>query len=99
MTVARTDALDAVIALPEQRRYGVEVMAATATLWDGPDLPYALTLREISPDVDPASRTYTARFTIEAPDRGAQPWADADRPARGTEGATRRGHPPRRSDE
>jgi multidrug efflux pump subunit AcrA (membrane-fusion protein) len=64
----RTDALDAVIALPEQRRYGVEAMAATATLWDSPLPPYAITLREISPDVDPASRTYTARFTIEAPD-------------------------------
>lgn len=68
MTVARTDALDAVVAVPEQKRLGLEVMAARATLWGGPDRPYALTLREISPDVDAASRTYTARFTIEAPD-------------------------------
>jgi RND family efflux transporter MFP subunit len=56
------------VAIPEQKRHGLEVMAAHATLWGGPDLPYALTLREISPDVDGASRTYTARFTIEAPD-------------------------------
>ncbi len=68
LTVVRTDALDAVIALPEQRRDGLEGMTATATLWDSDAPPYALTLREVSPDVDPASRTYTARFTVTAPD-------------------------------
>ncbi len=68
VTIARSDALDAVIALPEQRRFGLEVQTATATLWDSTHPAYRLTLREVSPDVDPASRTYTARFTIDAPD-------------------------------
>jgi RND family efflux transporter MFP subunit len=68
VTIARTDALDAVIALPEQRRFGFEVQSATATLWDSTHPPYRITLREVSPDVDPVSRTYTARFTIDAPD-------------------------------
>jgi RND family efflux transporter MFP subunit len=70
ITVARMDALDAVVAIPEQKRFGLELMTASATLWGGPDRTYALVLREVSPDVDPVSRTYTARFTLEAPDAG-----------------------------
>lgn len=37
-------------------------------LWAGPGRQFAAHLRELSPQADPATRTYPARFTIENPD-------------------------------
>jgi RND family efflux transporter MFP subunit len=65
--VARTDALDVVFALPETSRSLPETATANAELW-GADGSYALTLRDISPDVDPVGRTYRVRMALVAPD-------------------------------
>ncbi len=66
--VARTDALDVVFALPEDSRALPETATATAELWGSDGTAYALTLRDISPDVDPVGRTYRVRMALVAPD-------------------------------
>lgn len=66
--VASTSSLDVVFALPEQMRPALEGARATALLWDDPGHSYALTLRDISPDVDPAARTYRVRMSLAATD-------------------------------
>ena len=66
--LARTDGVDAVFALPEQDRAGFAARTAEATLWGVAGKSYALTPRDISPDVDPAGRTYRVRMTLDSPD-------------------------------
>jgi RND family efflux transporter MFP subunit len=69
-TVARTDAQDVVFALPEQMRPAVEKASASARVWDDAQgQSYGLTLRDISPDVDPVTRTYRVRMALRASDR------------------------------
>jgi RND family efflux transporter MFP subunit len=68
VVLANTDTLDVVFALPEQDLPRLSGATATATLWDEPDRSYALTLRDVSPDVDPTGRTYRVRMWLEAPD-------------------------------
>jgi RND family efflux transporter MFP subunit len=71
LSLAQGDALDVVFALPEQSRALLETAAATAELWGVAGKNYALTLRDISPDVDPVGRTYRARMTLTALDTEA----------------------------
>jgi RND family efflux transporter MFP subunit len=68
VSVARMDALDVVFALPEQSRALPETATATAELWGADGATYALTLRDISPDVDPVGRTYRVRMALDAAD-------------------------------
>jgi RND family efflux transporter MFP subunit len=68
VSVARVDALDVVFALPEQARGQLGQATATAQLWDQAAVNYALTLRDVAPDVDPATRTYRVRMGLDAPD-------------------------------
>lgn len=67
-SVARTDTPDVVFALPEQMRNVVAGAQASARLWDDDGRAYALTLRDISPDADPVTRTYRVRMTLQVPD-------------------------------
>jgi RND family efflux transporter MFP subunit len=69
VSVARMDQLDVVFALPEQKRDLVEQAEAAARLWDKDAASYALLLRDVSPDVDPATRTYRVRMALLHPDR------------------------------
>jgi RND family efflux transporter MFP subunit len=71
LTVAERDTLDVVFALPEQQRDLLEKAVASAELWGVPGKSYALTLRDISPDVDPVGRTYRVRMTMTNPDADA----------------------------
>ena len=66
--VARLDELEAVVSIPESRIDGERNAAATVTLWAGGDRDYAAKLREISPQADPATRTYQARYSLLKPD-------------------------------
>ena len=66
--VARTGEVDVVFAVPEQARAGLATRSARAVLWGEASRTYALALRDISPDVDPAGRTYRVRMTLVAPD-------------------------------
>jgi RND family efflux transporter MFP subunit len=67
-SVAKGDAADVVFALPEQDRALVDTAVAQAEIWGAEGQDYALTLRDISPDVDPTGRTYRVRMAIVAPD-------------------------------
>lgn len=64
--VARTGEWEAVVNLPENRAEDAR-LAARATVWGATGSGYAVTLRELSPTADPATRTYQARFTIREP--------------------------------
>lgn len=71
LSVAREGALDVVFALPEQQRGLLQTATASAEIWGDADKPYALTLRDVSPDADPLGRTYRVRMTLVAPDAEA----------------------------
>lgn len=65
LTLARTDALDIVVSLPESRLYAAQAAdRARMVLWTAPDRPVAVKLREVAPGADPTTRTYRARFTL-----------------------------------
>jgi RND family efflux transporter MFP subunit len=66
--VARLDELEAVVSIPESRIDGDRNAAATVTLWADAGRTYAAKLREISPQADPATRTYQARYSLMKPD-------------------------------
>lgn len=59
---------EVVVAIPESRLDDVRAADATVDLWADGSRRYAATLRELSPQADPVTRTYQARFTIESPD-------------------------------
>jgi RND family efflux transporter MFP subunit len=59
---------EAVVALPETWLGEAHSAAATVRLWSDPGKIYAAHLRELSPQADPTTRTYAAKFTIEDPD-------------------------------
>jgi RND family efflux transporter MFP subunit len=68
VTLARTDALDAVIALPEQLLPSLENATATAVLWGEENVETrSLQLREVAPNVDPTGRTYAVRLAFQDP--------------------------------
>jgi RND family efflux transporter MFP subunit len=67
--VARTGIREAVVSVPEGL-VGDVAGAGEAELWSEPGQPYPVTLRELSPVADPATRTYQARYTLPA---GVQP--------------------------
>jgi RND family efflux transporter MFP subunit len=69
VSVARMDQLDVVFALPEQKRAILEEASAMAQLWEQDATHYALLLRDVAPDVDPATRTYRVRMAMENPDQ------------------------------
>jgi RND family efflux transporter MFP subunit len=66
--VARLDEREVVVAIPESRIDDARASEATVELWADDSRHYRATLREFSPQADPVTRTYQARFTIEAPD-------------------------------
>ncbi len=68
VTVAEAGSPDIVFALPEQDRPRLDAAVATGVLWGAEDRPYALSLRDVSPDVDPQGRTYRVRMTISDAD-------------------------------
>lgn len=69
--VARTDALEVAIAIPEAR-LPERLKAARITLWADEQASYQGVLRELSPVADALTRTYAARVTIIKPDTRVQ---------------------------
>src|SRR5215813_9506938 len=55
---------EALVALPETWLAEARTSRAAVRLWSDPDRSFAASLRELSPQADPATRTYAARFTI-----------------------------------
>jgi len=66
--LARHGEVEAVVALPETWLAEARTSRATVRLWVNPKHGFPAKLRELSPQADPATRTYAARFTIENPD-------------------------------
>lgn len=66
-TLAETAAPEVRVAIPESRIGGLDGASADVSLWAGGHA-YAARLREIAPAADPVTRTYAARFAIDAPD-------------------------------
>jgi RND family efflux transporter MFP subunit len=59
---------EVVVAIPESRLDDARASEATIDLWADGSRHYRARLREFSPQADPVTRTYQARFTIEAAD-------------------------------
>ena len=55
---------EAVVALPETWLAEAQRAQATVRLWSDRDRSFQARLRELSPQADPATRTFAARFTI-----------------------------------
>lgn len=62
--VAREGEKEAVVAIPEMLVTHLEGQKASLSLWSAPGMSLRATLREVSPAADPATRTYTARFSL-----------------------------------
>ncbi|MBD8531853.1 efflux RND transporter periplasmic adaptor subunit [Massilia sp. CFBP 13647] len=63
--VARTDELDVVIGIPEDRVGDLrKASSVTVRMWARPDAAIAGRVREVSPVADAATRTYTAKIAI-----------------------------------
>jgi RND family efflux transporter MFP subunit len=65
--IAQTDEMEAVIHLPENRAKIEKGYVAHATVWAESNSDYQVSLRELSPIADAATRTYQAKFTIHNP--------------------------------
>jgi RND family efflux transporter MFP subunit len=59
---------EALVALPETWLAEARTAKASVQLWAERDRSFAAHLRELSPQADPATRTYAARFSIEDAD-------------------------------
>ena len=66
--LAHRGEMEAAVALPETRLSEARQSDASVRLWSDPDRRFSARLRELSPQADPATRTYAARFTIANPD-------------------------------
>ena len=62
--IARAGEREALVALPEAWLEDAADSDATVRLWSNDVRSYAARLRELSPQADPATRTYAARFQI-----------------------------------
>ena len=72
VTLAADGPREIAFSLPEGGR-GVELgQLVRVTLWSQPDRSWPGRIRELSPAADPASRTFAARATVEAPDATLQ---------------------------
>lgn len=69
--VARSDALEVAVAIPESR-IPERLKDAQITLWADEQASYRGVLRELSPVADAATRTYAARVTLIKPDSRVQ---------------------------
>ncbi|HJQ60165.1 MAG TPA: efflux RND transporter periplasmic adaptor subunit [Vineibacter sp.] len=63
--VARTDELEILVNVPEQRlAFIAEATDIAFELWAQPGRSFKARLRELAPAADPTTRTYAARFTL-----------------------------------
>lgn len=62
--VAGTDRLEIEIAVPESALADLDHARATVSLWARPGEAHEATLAEVTPDADPVTRTFTARFAV-----------------------------------
>jgi RND family efflux transporter MFP subunit len=71
--IARENEREVAISVPENRIAEVKgAQALVVSLWANPERQYRGRVREISPAVDPTTRTFAVRVTIEDPDASVQ---------------------------
>jgi RND family efflux transporter MFP subunit len=70
--IAKSGEVEAEIAVPEALVEFARNGIATVSLWSANGKTYAAHLRELAPLADPTTRTFTARYTIEAPDESVR---------------------------
>jgi RND family efflux transporter MFP subunit len=66
--LARLDEREAAVAVPESMVDDIQHGTAHIAIWALPGRSFAAKLRELTPNADPATRTYAARFSL--PDAG-----------------------------
>jgi RND family efflux transporter MFP subunit len=66
--LAQQGEMEAAVALPETWLAEARLSKASVRLWSGPTQSFTARLRELSPQADPSTRSYAARFTIVEPD-------------------------------
>ena len=64
VTLAQLDQLEVEVAIPEAAVAGLDEASASVTVWAGGEQRHPANLRELSPEADPAARTFTARFAL-----------------------------------
>ena len=62
--LSRTDVKEAAVAVPENLVERVRMAKARVEYWALPGVATAASLRELSPNADPTTRTYAARFSL-----------------------------------
>jgi RND family efflux transporter MFP subunit len=62
--LAHTDRKEAAVAIPENLVDRARTAGAKVEYWALPGVTTAATLRELSPNADPSTRTYAARFSL-----------------------------------
>ena len=62
--VARVDEREVAVAVPESMVDDIRHGKAHASMWALPGRSFAAKLREVTPNADPATRTYAARFSL-----------------------------------
>jgi membrane fusion protein, multidrug efflux system len=65
--LARTEELEAVFDVPENRIEEVQKLVGKVTLWANTEQVFDARLREIAPTADPVTRTYQLKYTILNP--------------------------------
>lgn len=65
--LAQDGAREIVVEFPEDRRGLARTASAQAVLWAQPGKQYPATLRELSAAADPVTRTFRARYSVQAP--------------------------------
>lgn len=62
--VAQLDEREVAVAVPESMIDDIRHVTARASIWALPGRSFAARLREVTPNADPATRTYAARFSL-----------------------------------
>lgn len=62
--LAQSGAREAMVSVPELALESVKAGQARVSLWSAPKKVWAASLRELSPNADPATRTFLARFAV-----------------------------------
>lgn len=65
LRIARDGEREAQVAIPEQDLEFVRKAEASVSLWSEPTRRYGARLRELSPNADPGTRTFLARYSLE----------------------------------
>lgn len=66
--LARLDAVEVEVAIPENQIVDAKRATAAVEIWQAGGAPRPATLREVTPQADPVSRTYRARFALKESD-------------------------------